>query len=122
MTEAIALLTPEEVAELRVVRQTKASPIRDALSALELNGAPLFVDCSEGAYKKTTIAQVVGRVNRDSPTTRLTVRSMVRPDGTPGLCVTRVERDPDEASKPKRGRQKGSGKKAKTTTSDEVLA
>lgn len=118
---AIELLSPEEALTLTSVRATKSSPIRDALSALELDGQPLFVSCEEGSgYKKTTISQVIGRLNRETLDTRLTVKSVAKSDGTVGLAIRRIARDPAEAEKPKRGRKPGS--KAKKTTTDEVIS
>ena len=94
----------EQVKE-RVRRKSKTTPLRNEILAMAVGDA-IFVsfynsETGEG-YKPTTIAQVVSQMTKESATMRYSMRKDA--DGL-GCYVMCIEKTPEDALRPRRGRK-----------------
>jgi len=94
----------EQVKE-RVRRKSKTTPLRAEILAMQPGDAisVSFYNSETGeGYKPTTIAQVVSQMTKDSAAVRYSMRKDA--DGL-GCYVMCIEKTPEDALRPRRGRK-----------------
>jgi hypothetical protein len=89
--EAMSAFEKVSVADIpaRSARRSKTTPLREAIAALQPEEAfyvPYFDKETEEGYKPSTVAQVVGRMSKDSADYRYSVRSEASKNGCYIIC------------------------------------
>ncbi len=88
----------------RTARRSKTSPLRDEILAMQAGDAisVSFYNSETGeGFKPTTIAQVVSQMSKDGAM-RYSMRKNTEGDGCFVMCI---EKTPEDALRPKRGRK-----------------
>ncbi|WP_341247374.1 hypothetical protein [Nereida ignava] len=89
--DAMSVFEKVSVADIpaRSARRSKTTPLREAISALlpeEAFYVPYFDQETGEGFKPSTVAQVVGRMSKDSADYRYSVRSEASKNGCYIIC------------------------------------
>ena len=92
-------------ARQRISRRSKTSPLRDEILKMQAGDAisVSFYNAETGdGYKPTTVAQVVSQMSKGNADVRYSMRKNADGNGCFVMCI---EKTPEDALRPKRGRK-----------------